>query len=770
MVRCGIVAVGLAWLAGVAAASGGVFDIDSGNPDAGLPYDIRAATMGSREGGSILTAEGNVYIRQGRQIITAGFVEINRTTDELVARENVVFVRWDGTVWKGPELKYNFKTGVGDFGRFLLYRDPYYLHGEEFKMISRDRIEIRDVVLTTCEGDDREFEIVAERATLTDQKYLTMYNVVTYLGPVPIFWTPYYRRNMTGGRGGGWAVIPGFSSRLGAFVLSTYHYWLDDEGVLTGETSINGYSKRGVGVGQGVLWGSRQAGYQGRLDGFYIDDDRIYRDENEREDRQATLTDSERYRLRLRHAASLSARDSLYADATYLSDPYVRYDFFRRESRSQVQPENRAAWTHRGESYIFSVLANARLNDFYGNVNRLPEATLTIPSLRLGNSPFYYESRTAASGLERVYAETSDNEDFDALRVDSLHTVYLPRRLFGFLALTPRAGWRGTYYSTTYAPVVSVTNQVTVLGSNGVSTVTNQVTSVRDELGADFRNVYELGFETSYKAYKVLEEGETIWGRGLRHVVEPYANYTYVPDPDLVAANLPQFDSADQIAGRNTVQFGFRHKLQTRRTSFMYVDHSITQADDPLARNAEGMDQTELSEIATDGNWTVHDLVNADIGTVFDLDPDEDEEDFGPLYATLRFWPSRTFRMDLKTYFDLYGEGMTFFDGQMSFAPRGGAFLLNANYLVQGETREQVAAQLQINPRGRWTFGAYGRYDLLDGELDSHTYYLRHRMDCIGWGIGIEHEPGYDGEEDDITAWLQIWLLAMPYLTADLGG
>ncbi|MBM4154713.1 MAG: LPS-assembly protein LptD [Lentisphaerae bacterium] len=154
MARFRIVMLAFAWMAGWVAARGAVFDVGGDdNPDAGLPYDIRAEKLGSARGGNLLTAEGNVYIRQGRQVITAGYVEVNRETDELYARDRVVFVRWDGTVWKGPELRYNFKTGAGDFGKFLLYRDPYYLHGAGFTMVSRDRIEIRDVVLTTCEGD-----------------------------------------------------------------------------------------------------------------------------------------------------------------------------------------------------------------------------------------------------------------------------------------------------------------------------------------------------------------------------------------------------------------------------------------------------------------------------------------------------------------------------------------------------------------------------------------------------------------------------------------
>lgn len=770
MARVGIVRIVLSLWVFLAAARGGMLDGGQANPDAGLAYDIRATELGSREGGRILTARGNVYIRQGRQVITAGFVEVNRVTDELTARDNVVFVRWDGTVWKGPELKYNFKTGAGDFGSFMLYKDPYYVHGGSFTMTSQNRVELRDVVLTTCAGEDREFEIRAERATLIDQKTLVMRNVVTYLGPVPIFWTPYYSRNIAGGAGGGWAIMPGYSSRLGGFLLTTYRYWFDDDGVVEGETSVNLYSARGIGVGQNVLWEDTERTYKGNVEGFFINDSRLYRNEQEEAERKATLTDEQRHRVRLQHMASLGGRDALFLDGTHMSDPYVQEDFFRRENRFRVQPENRAAWTHRGDSYIFSLLANARINDFYENVDRLPEATLTIPSLRLGESPLYYESQTMASGLQRVFAEGSENEDYDAVRLDTKHTLYFPRRYFGFLALTPRAGWRGTQYSTTFAAPVSVTNLVTTVDSNGVPSTVEDIATTRDELGADMRHIYELGFETSYKAYRVLHEGETVWGRGLRHVVEPYVRHTYVPDPNLLRENLPQFDVVDRLAGQHTAQFGFRHKLQTRRGSVMYVDHSIDKTDDPLARNAEGMDQTSLQEIASAGDWTVHDLVNADIGTVFRIERDPDENDFGPLYVNTRFWPARSFRFDFKSYFDLYGEGMTFFDGQVSYAPRGGVFKLGADYLFQADKRDQVALQFQLYPRARWTFGAYGRYDILNERLKEHTYFLRHRMDCIGWGIGIRHEPGYEGREDDISAWIQLWLLAMPHLTAQLGG
>ncbi|MCX7817882.1 MAG: LPS assembly protein LptD [Kiritimatiellae bacterium] len=742
------------------------------NPDAGQPYDVRAGRMEAREGGRRLVAEGGVHIRQGRQLLAAERVEIDRTTDTVIATGRVVFVRWDGTVWKGERLVYNFRTGEGDFGRFMVYHHPYYLYGEKFRMVTADLIELEDVTLTTCEGDNREFQIRAPRATLEQKRYATLYHATAWLGPVPVAYVPYYRRDLQG-EPGRWDIVPGYSSRLGAFLIATYNYGLTDTGSLLGRSSLHLYSERGVGVSQNVLWRdppNRSAVSRGNLEGFFIQDQKPFRNAREEEERRDTLTEDSRYRVRLRHQSPAGERGSLFVQSTYMSDPFVEEDFFRRDYRTAVQPENRASWLWRGDRFLFSVLASGRLNDFYESVDRLPELSLTIPALRLGELPLYYESVTVGSSLRRVYPEIAEPENYDALRLDTRHMLYLPHRYFGFLAFTPRAGWRGTWYSTTYADPVSTTNIVTRSDSNGVPTTVQEVLTTRRELGADFRSLPELGAEISFKAYKVLDEAPNVFGRGLRHVVEPYARHTWIPVPDLMPERLPQFDAVDRLAGGHTLQFGLRNKLQTRRGSVLYVDHSYERAEaDPLAREAEGMDQTELRELPAAGHATVHDLVNADVGTLLRLDPEEDEDPLGPLYANVRLWPARGFRFDFKALVDLYGEGLTQFDGQLSLASSP-EFTLTANYLYQADRRDQMAAQLRLFPKARWSLGLYARYDLEQSRIEEHSYFVQHRMNCIGWGVGVRHEPGDEGREDDFSVWVQLWLLAMPYSSVSLGG
>ncbi|MEI7809538.1 MAG: hypothetical protein WCJ07_13755, partial [Verrucomicrobiota bacterium] len=69
---------------------------------------------------------------------------------------------------------------------------------------------------------------------------------------------------------------------------------------------------------------------------------------------------------------------------------------------------------------------------------------------------------------------------------------------------------------------------------------------------------------------------------GLRHIIEPSANYVFVPRPSTPASQLPQFDSEipqlllspvlfpdynsiDSIDSQNVIRFGLRNVLQTKR-------------------------------------------------------------------------------------------------------------------------------------------------------------------------------------------------------------
>ena len=191
---------------------------------------------------------------------------------------------------------------------------------------------------------------------------------------------------------------------------------------------------------------------------YYANDRKPWKDAEERTIREE-LIDNDRCWLKLSDRHNLTDRDYLITKLNYVSDPWLLSDFFDDEYQKNVQPENRVTLTHRGDHYSAGVGLNTRLNDFYGNVNRLPEVFLNFNRQKILDTPFYYEGENTFSYLDRVFPDGAPEEHYDAFRLDTAHMVYWPTRHFGFLSVIPRAGYRGTYYSKT-RHISTVTNAV----------------------------------------------------------------------------------------------------------------------------------------------------------------------------------------------------------------------------------------------------------------------------------------------------------------------
>ena len=183
------------------------------------------------------------------------------------------------------------------------------------------------------------------------------------------------------------------------------------------------------------------------------------------------------------------------------------------------------------------------------------------------DTPVYYDSESSAGYYRQVFAAANEAlytnangslPDYSAARADTYHQLLLPWKFFNWLNVTPRVGGRFTYYSAETGPG----------GTNS----------------ATWRNVFNTGVETSFKASR-LWAGATnslFDIDGLRHIIEPSANYVFVPDPSTPPSQLPQFDSAlpsllllpiqfpdyndiDSIDSENVIRFGLRNTLQTKR-------------------------------------------------------------------------------------------------------------------------------------------------------------------------------------------------------------
>ena len=120
--------------------------------------------------------------------------------------------------------------------------------------------------------------------------------------------------------------------------------------------------------------------------------------------------------------------------------------------------------------------------------------------------------------------------------------------------MTPRVGGRFTYY--------------------GAATGSGATTTNED------RGVFNTGAEVSFKASRVWQgaQSEFLDVDGLRHIIEPSMNYVYIPRPNVLPSQVPQFDyeltnslrllpidfpdynAIDSINAENTIRFGLNNR------------------------------------------------------------------------------------------------------------------------------------------------------------------------------------------------------------------
>jgi hypothetical protein len=190
------------------------------------------------------------------------------------------------------------------------------------------------------------------------------------------------------------------------------------------------------------------------------------------------------------------------------------------------------------------------------------------------NSPIFYEATTTAGYLREAFASGSPNPDFASFRFDTFHQFTYPKTYFGWLSVVPRVGVRATYYERTgqFVQADSLFNDTFPA-----------VGTVQDE-GAGTRFLFNVGVEASFKLSRPYEGVQIRWLGldGLRHVIQPYTNFSWVSNPTLKPGDIlpfdrfipstqippidfPQFVATDSIDHETVWRLGIRNRLQTRR-------------------------------------------------------------------------------------------------------------------------------------------------------------------------------------------------------------
>lgn len=702
-----------------------------------LTYEAEANTI---------TARGNVLLRKGAQSLKADEITYNQVTEQAFAKGNVVFTNED-QIWRGDALKYNFITGKGSFPNLGGQVGPFKLTANSVERLSPIQTQLEGVVVTTCEDTvDPDFKITSSKVDVYEEDIFVMRNPVFYLHGIPFFYLPKLtldqQRQPTN-----IDVIPGYSSRDGFTLLNSYTRY-PKAGYRT-ETQLDYRSERGLAAGQEFYWYNPETNRQHTVLKFYgALDDSPYRNEDQESAyrSQGITIDEERYRIKFDHRQDFTPTDTFWAKASYLSDAKVIEDFFDDEFRGEPIPETRVAYSSVAQSWNANVDLTRQLNqDEFSAVNRLPEGTFNVPTMNLGSTELLYNSETRAGYLERTFSEfnrDNGNEDYDSLRMFTEQIVSYPTKSFGWLNIIPRAGGSLTYYGNTNQSESQV-NPVSSVDDNGVITTVFETNTVQSASSSDVRILPEIGFETSFKAFGLVHDNATGLGKGLRHVVEPFTDYTFIPDPDLEPNDIYQFDDIDSRGEEHNIAFGIRNKWQTKR---------------------------ELPN----GRHQIHDLVNFIVSTEYDLRSDADPALGNVLVDTelkLVDWASAR----VEFLYNVDQSELDTMDSEIRFQQPESKNFISLTQRYRLDDTHTMQLNYQLNPKGRFGFRGYSRYELESEGFEEQSVLFTLQTECIGYGIGGKWQQGdqfTDGtaDDDDYEVWFQLWLTAFPRAIMGLGA
>jgi LPS-assembly protein len=641
--------------------------------------DLRNHTAGGTNG---------IFIDYNGSVLTADSVFVDQDSGEAIADGHVRIQQGD-QMYAGDHMHYNFKTHQMISDEFRSGKPPFFMDGEGLHgNVASNHVEMGTYTATngTLTADDVSrpaIKIRGHRIRITPNQKVEAWDAVVYAEGIPVFYFPYYSRNL-GPHANNFNFTPGYRSTFGPFILGEYTWWLNDE--LNGKFHLDYREQRGPGVGPDFnyklgRWGA------GTLRYYYTHDD----------DAKTNIINApvfeNRQRIYFTYLANPYTNVEVRSIARYQSDAGVVRDFFEGEYRQDPQPNSFVEADKLSRNFSIDVLAQPRLDDFLETVERLPDVRVTGFQQQILNLPFYYNSESSVGYYRRLFAETNgnlgDTNRFEAARADTYHQITLPETLFGWLNIAPRVGGRFTYYSDATGPGATTDEQT--------------------------RGVFNTGAEVSFKASQVWPniKNTLLDVDGIRHIIEPSANYVYIPRPNVQPPQLPQFDyqlpslrmlpiefpeynSIDSIDSQNVLRFGLRNRLQTKR----------------------------------DGK--VEDLLDWQLYADWFLKPQNGERTYGDLYSDMSFLPRSWLRLDSQTRLDLNTGNWDMSLNTLTLQPSDvwswtlGHFYLRSDFsdsptaIGQGDNVFTSALFFRLNEN--WSARLLHHYDILDGRLQEQYY------------------------------------------------
>jgi len=509
--------------------------------------EVRIQAIEQEKDGPIYKLRGHVEIRYGSYSLYADEVTYNSDTGEASVEGHTVL---DG----GPNDEhieashgsYNLRSESGAFydvigtigvqvrggQRLLTSSSPFAFTGKLVEKTGRDHFIVHDGSVTTCELPRPKWTFNAHRVVVEAGGNAQVYRSSFRIRDVPVFYFPFaaFPTQRLARKSG--FLIPSFgrSSTKGTIFGDSVYWAINRSMDMTAGAEY--YSQRG--------WAERGQFRARPSDSSYVDFTYFgVLDRKHQGGEEATLSGEGRFLQNFRAVSSID----------YLSSFVFRLAFsetFTQAVNSEVKSQAFLSNTTRGFSYNALV---QRYQDFESSQNGDVITILHAPSLavsgvdrKLAHTPLYWSIDAAAEGLSR--SEPGFHTGDLLGRFDLTPAISLPLLSHGW-SMRPELALRNTLYTEQLLPI-----------NGGVGTAESNATN---------RKALEGTVELRpHSVSRIFDR--PVWGRKLKHVIEPRLRYRYVTGVNNFA-NVLRFDERDILSNTNEVEYGIIQRLYSKRTS-----------------------------------------------------------------------------------------------------------------------------------------------------------------------------------------------------------
>ncbi len=543
----------------------------------GLPIEINSTGQTTYENG-LATARENVAIHFGDTDIYSDYAQYDSAKRTIFLRGNVRIYRGI-SFYSGQQATYNIDTKAINAENIRSGTYPYLITGQSVTSAADDEYTVQHGSFTTHDSEKPDFHLNAHTVRIYPDDHVVMKSVTFYIGQTPVFWWPYLYQSLD--QAFSYSIAPAYLSSWGPSLLGQITFPIGEK--ISGTVKLDYRSRRGVAIGfdSDIHYGKDDKSVA-KLSTYFLQDQNP---DLNRTSLPRNGTPTSRYRLSLQDRTYIRDDLEAFADLNKLSDRFILQDFFPSEFRVNPEPDNVIGLTKTSPWYTLTAYGRFAFNTFFETTERLPEIALDVKRNGLFGGPIFYEGESSIGELRRNFEAGSRFQDYNAFRFDSFHQLTYPNTYFGFLSIVPRVGFRETYYSQTRLLNPTLFAQIPTTPFDPEFPLPNPQTSLpnKDE-GDVWRSVFNAGVEGSFKLSREWEsvQNRTLGLDGLRHIIQPFANLSWVSSPNVDPLSIPQFDREQPTTKLNPIDFpqytsidaldnwtiarlGVRNRLQTRR-------------------------------------------------------------------------------------------------------------------------------------------------------------------------------------------------------------